>query len=65
MHAAGAPSSSGFAKRRAELSSLEDAATAHRSNLADYSLPMIDQMMSISAASTILAYGLYTSATRR
>ncbi len=50
----------GFAKRRAELSSLEDAATAHRSNLADYSLPMIDQMMSISAASAILAYGLYT-----
>jgi 4-hydroxybenzoate polyprenyltransferase len=52
----------GFAKRRAELSSLEDAATAHRSNLADYSLPMIDQMMSISAASAILAYGLYTTA---
>jgi 4-hydroxybenzoate polyprenyltransferase len=52
----------GFAKRRAELSSLEDAATAHRSNLADYSLPMLDQMMSISAASAILAYGLYTVA---
>ncbi|MEW5742465.1 MAG: decaprenyl-phosphate phosphoribosyltransferase [Myxococcota bacterium] len=50
----------GFAKRRAELSSLEDMATAHRSNLADYSLPMIDQMMSISAASAILGYGLYT-----
>jgi 4-hydroxybenzoate polyprenyltransferase len=50
----------GFAKRRAELSSLEENATAHRSNLADYSLPMIDQMMSISAASTILAFGLYT-----
>lgn len=52
----------GFAKRRAELSSLEDDATSHRSNLADYSLPMIDQMMSISAASAILAYGLYTVA---
>ncbi len=52
----------GFAKRRAELSSLEDNATAHRANLADYSLPMLDQMMSISAASTILAYGLYTVA---
>lgn len=50
----------GFAKRRAELSSLEDNATSHRSNLADYSLPMLDQMMSISAASSILAYGLYT-----
>jgi 4-hydroxybenzoate polyprenyltransferase len=50
----------GFAKRRAELSSLEDNATAHRANLADYTVPMLDQMMSISAASTILAYGLYT-----
>jgi 4-hydroxybenzoate polyprenyltransferase len=50
----------GFAKRRAELSSLEEDATAHRANLADYSLPMLDQMMSIAAACTILAYGLYT-----
>jgi 4-hydroxybenzoate polyprenyltransferase len=52
----------GFAKRRAELSSLEDNANAHRANLADYSLGMLDQMMSISAASTILSYGLYTLA---
>ena len=50
----------GFAKRRAELSSLEESATAHRANLADYSLPMLDQMMSISASASILAYGLYT-----
>jgi len=50
----------GFAKRRHELSSLEGSATAHRANLGDYSLGMLDQMMSISAASTILAYGLYT-----
>jgi 4-hydroxybenzoate polyprenyltransferase len=50
----------GFAKRRHELSSLEGSAAAHRANLEDYSLPMLDQMMSISAASTILAYGLYT-----
>ncbi len=52
----------GFAKRRHELSSLEGAAGAHRANLEDYSLPMLDQMMSISAASVILAYGLYTVA---
>lgn len=51
----------GFAKRRAELSSLEDA-SAHRANLADYTVPMLDQMMSISAACCILAYGLYTVA---
>jgi 4-hydroxybenzoate polyprenyltransferase len=50
----------GFAKRRHELSSLEGSASAHRANLEDYSLPMLDQMMSISAAATILAYGLYT-----
>ncbi len=49
----------GFAKRRAELSSLEEAA-AHRANLAEYTVPMLDQMMSISAACTVLAYGLYT-----
>ncbi|MFZ5446086.1 MAG: decaprenyl-phosphate phosphoribosyltransferase [Myxococcota bacterium] len=49
----------GFAKRRAELSSLEDA-SAHRASLADYTVPLLDQMMSISAATSILAYGLYT-----
>lgn len=49
----------GFAKRRAELSSLEDA-SAHRANLADYTVPLLDQMMSICAACCILAYGLYT-----
>lgn len=50
----------GFAKRRAELSALEESAAAHRANLGDYSVTMLDQMMSISAACTILAYGLYT-----
>lgn len=49
----------GFAKRRAELSSLEDA-SSHRASLADYTVPMLDQMMSVSAACSILAYGLYT-----
>lgn len=49
----------GFAKRRAELSSLEDA-SAHRANLAEYTVPLLDQMMSISASSSILAYSLYT-----
>lgn len=49
----------GFAKRRAELSALEDA-SSHRASLADYTVPMLDQMMSICAACSILAYGLYT-----
>lgn len=52
----------GFAKRRHELSSLNEEAASHRQNLEDYSLPMLDQMMAISAASVILAYGLYTMA---
>lgn len=50
----------GFAKRRHELSVLNETAASHRANLQDYSLPMLDQMMAISAASVILAYGLYT-----
>lgn len=50
----------GFAKRRAELTTLEGDAGAHRRNLRDYSVTMLDQMMSISAACAILAYGLYT-----
>jgi 4-hydroxybenzoate polyprenyltransferase len=50
----------GFAKRRAELSSLESGAAAHRASLGEYTETMLDQMMSISAACTILAYGLYT-----
>ena len=51
----------GFAKRRAEISSLEDGAAKHRANLGEYSVSMLDQMMSIAAACTILAYGLYTT----
>ena len=47
-----------FAKRRAELSSLE--CQSHRASLADYTVPLLDQMMSICAACCILAYGLYT-----
>jgi 4-hydroxybenzoate polyprenyltransferase len=50
----------GFAKRRAELSSLEQGAAAHRASLGEYTQTLLDQMMSISAACTILAYGLYT-----
>jgi 4-hydroxybenzoate polyprenyltransferase len=50
----------GFAKRRAELSALEEGASAHRASLGEYTQSMLDQMMSISAACTILAYGLYT-----
>lgn len=50
----------GFAKRRHEIASLYDDAAAHRSNLGEYSLPMLDQMIAVVAASCILSYGLYT-----
>jgi len=50
----------GFAKRRHEISALQADALHHRANLSEYSLPMLDQMMSIVAAACIVAYGLYT-----
>jgi 4-hydroxybenzoate polyprenyltransferase len=49
----------GFAKRRHELSSLPEAAS-HRTNLSEYSLPMLDQMIAVVGAACVLAYGLYT-----
>lgn len=51
-----------FAKRRQELSSLEEDAALHRQALSEYSLPLLDQMISVVAAACILAYGLYTVA---
>ena len=50
----------GFAKRRHELASLYAEAGSHRPNINEYSLPLLDQMISVVAASCILAYGLYT-----
>ncbi|MFQ3631282.1 decaprenyl-phosphate phosphoribosyltransferase [Roseiflexus sp.] len=51
----------GLAKRRAELVLLENGAGAHRRILDEYSLPLIDQMMSIITATIIIAYALFTS----
>lgn len=50
----------GLAKRRAELVLLEEGAAEHRRILDEYSLPMLDQMMSIVTAATIIAYTLFT-----
>lgn len=52
----------GFAKRRHELSVLATDAKSHRANLEDYSLPLLDQMMSVVAGACIVAYGLYSVA---
>jgi 4-hydroxybenzoate polyprenyltransferase len=50
----------GFSKRRHELASLGERATIHRRNLADYSVPLLDEMMNIMMSATIIAYTLYT-----
>lgn len=50
----------GFSKRRHELAALGDVAPAHRKNLRDYSVQMLDEMMNIMVAATIIAYTLYT-----
>ena len=50
----------GFSKRRHELAALGEGAIAHRKNLRDYSVPMLDEMMNIMISATIIAYTLYT-----
>jgi 4-hydroxybenzoate polyprenyltransferase len=50
----------GFGKRRAELVGLASDATSHRRSLEHYSLPMLDQMLSVVMACTLLAYAFYT-----
>jgi 4-hydroxybenzoate polyprenyltransferase len=50
----------GFGKRRNELVTLEAAAGAHRANLDDYSIPMLDQIIAIVSAAMLMAYSLYT-----
>jgi 4-hydroxybenzoate polyprenyltransferase len=50
----------GFSKRRYELHVLGEGAQTHRKNLRDYSVEMLDQMMNIMVAATIIAYAMYT-----
>ncbi len=50
----------GFAKRRNEIELLEGAAGNHRRNLELYSKPLLDDLIMIVAAATIMAYSLYT-----
>lgn len=49
-----------LSKRRAELVALADGATQHRPSLAEYSPYLLDQMIAVVTASTLLAYALYT-----
>jgi 4-hydroxybenzoate polyprenyltransferase len=49
-----------FSKRRHELTLLNDSATQHRPILAHYSPALLDQMVSVVTASTLIAYAFYT-----
>ena len=49
-----------LAKRRHELILLNEVAASHRSNLADYTVPLLDQLISIVTAATIISYSIYT-----
>ena len=51
-----------LAKRRHELIEMEDGAGAHRKVLDSYSPHLLDQMISIVAAATVVTYALYTLA---
>lgn len=50
----------GFAKRRHELVLLADDASGHRKSLEEYSPYLLDQMIAVVSASTIVAYAFYT-----
>jgi 4-hydroxybenzoate polyprenyltransferase len=47
-------------KRRHELVLLQGQATSHRQILKEYSVPLLDQMITIVTAATLMAYSLYT-----
>ncbi len=50
----------GFGKRRAELALLADGANSHRRVLDGYTIPFLDQLISVVSSTTIIAYSLYT-----
>ncbi|MGB3328949.1 MAG: decaprenyl-phosphate phosphoribosyltransferase, partial [Thermomicrobiales bacterium] len=50
----------GFCKRRNEIATLVGDAEAHRPSLKGYSIPVLDQFIALTAASTLMAYSMYT-----
>ena len=50
----------GFSKRRHELVSLAGDAAGHRENLGRYSAPLLDQLIGITAAGTLIVYAIST-----
>jgi hypothetical protein len=51
-----------LSKRRHELTLLGENAHSHRKILKEYSLHLLDQMIGVVTASTLMAYALYTMA---
>ncbi len=49
-----------LAKRRAEIANMKDEAENHRETLQHYSLGLLDQMVAVVTASTVVTYCLYT-----
>ncbi len=50
----------GFGKRRSELAVLAEGAKAHRRVLDGYTIPLLDQIITIVTTATIMTYSLYT-----
>lgn len=50
----------GFGKRRHELLLLESGADSHRSILAEYTVPFLDQLIGLVTSTLVIAYSLYT-----
>ena len=50
-----------LARRRHELIALGEDAVAHRSALSEYSVRLVDQMISIVAGATLVSYMIYTA----
>jgi len=50
----------GFGKRRAEMTLLEQGAGSHRKVLDGYTIPLLDQYITIVSGITIMTYSLYT-----
>lgn len=50
----------GFGKRRAEISLLEKGAGSHRKVLDGYTIPLLDQYITIVSGMTIVTYSLYS-----
>jgi 4-hydroxybenzoate polyprenyltransferase len=50
----------GLGKRRAEINLLSQGAVSHRKVLEGYTLPLLDQYITIVSGMTIIAYSLYT-----